>query len=61
MDASDLQIICAGSFDLAVVMSILLALEILDILAKYGGHHPVFAVLINAHNINLLQSMVIPW
>ena len=60
MDASDLQIICAGSFDLAVVMSILLALEILDILAKYGGHCRVFAVLINAHNINLLQCMVIP-
>ena len=60
MDVSDLQIICAGSFDLAVVMSILLALKILDILAKYGGHRPVFAVLINAHNINLLQCMVIP-
>ena len=59
MDVSDLQIICAGSFDLAVVMSILLALKNLGILAKYGGHRPVFAVLINAHNINLLQCMVI--
>ena len=59
MVESDLQILCAGSFDLAVVMSILIALEILDILAKYGGHWMVDDSLIYAHIINLLKCLVI--